>query len=919
MEKRQRSWHSMLNDEVLEATSTNLEGLSNEEAAKRLEMHGRNCLPLNAGRAWYVRLWSHINNMLIWIMLVSSIIAALLGHEVDAMVILAVIIVNTIIGYVQEGKAEKELQSIRNIVAPRASVRRNGKRFTVDAEEIVPGDLIVLEAGDRVPADLRLVHAKSLRIQEATLTGESVPVEKSIDAVDEKSPLAEQSCMAFSGTFVTNGQGTGVVIATGTSTELGRINTMLANVETLKTPLLQKMNKLAKQLTFMILAVAVLLFGAAYFLRGYDIADAFMIVVGFAVAVVPEGLPAVMTITLAIGVYRMAKRQAIIRYLPAVETLGSVSVICSDKTGTLTRNEMMVQEVVTTAGKFTVTGTGYEPSGDFQQNEQNIDINNEITMQALCRAALLCNDASLNHTATGWQVAGDPMEGALVVLALKAGFEAEHLRTQFPCKDGIPFDAKYRFMATLHHDHTDNQKFMLVKGAPEQVIAMCNTESHNKDDQPINTQLWLQYLEALAARGQRVLALATKKFDINKNNLEFNDTNDGFTLLGLVGMIDPPRTEAIEAVQHCHTAGIRVVMITGDHAITAKAIAQQLGISKDPKVLSGQEVDSMDDEMLRKATKEVTVFARTNPEHKLRLVRALQADANVIAMTGDGVNDAPALKQADVGVAMGQKGTEVAKEASEIVLADDNFASITVAVQEGRTVYDNIRKVIAWTLPTNVGEVLAIIVAVMFALPLPITPVQTLWVNMVTSVALGLVLAFEPTEPGTMQRPPRAKEEPIISLFMLWRIIFVSILFMLSAFGMFYYALARNMPVEVGHTLVVNVIVVLEIFYLFSVRYVYGTSLTLIGVLGTLPVLLGVICITLAQIAVTYIPFLNYVFGTRPLQFIDGMMVISMGILLLLIIEIEKKVIRSLNAFILNNSKLVAVKERYLRSNKRPL
>lgn len=898
------AWHSLSCEEVMQATSARHEGLSDDEALGRLMQYGPNRLPLNPTRPWYVRLWMHINNMLIWIMLVSSLIAALLGHGVDASVIILVIIVNTIIGYVQEGKAEKALQSIRDIVAPNALVCRKGKRLLLNAEEVVPGDLVILEAGDRVPADLRLIYVKSLRVKEEALTGESVPVEKSTTVVDVNTPLAEQSCMVFSGTFVVNGQGTGVAIGTGVSTELGRINAMLSRVTVLKTPLLRKIDKLAKQLTVIILGAAVILFSVAYFLRGYDLAYAFMIVVGFSVAVVPEGLPAVITISLAIGVYRMAKRNAIIRYLPAVETLGSVSVICSDKTGTLTLNEMMVQQVVTTEGKFGVTGSGYDPSGCFQREGQDINVENKPTIQALCRAALLCNDASLHHHDKNWRVVGDPMEGALVVLAIKAGCEPELLRKQLPRKDEIPFDAAHRFMATLQHDHESGQKFMFVKGAPEQVISMCNKEYHEDGVHIIDRDFWIKHTHELASSGQRVLALAKKTLAPDTNDMTFEDAKSDLTLLGLIGLIDPPRQEAINAVRSCHTAGIRVVMITGDHAITAQAIAKQLGIAEDPKVLSGQAIDSMDDNMLQEAVKEVAVFARTTPEHKLRLVRALQAENNIVAMTGDGVNDAPALKQADVGVAMGHKGTEVAKEASEIVLADDNFASITAAVQEGRTVYDNIRKVIAWTLPTNVGEVLAIVISVMFALPLPITPVQTLWVNMVTSVALGLVLAFEPTELGTMQRPPRAPRDPVISLYMLWRIVFVSLIFMSCSFGLFYYALVREMPVEVGHTLVVNVIVVLEIFYLFSVRYVYGTSLTLVGVLGTLPVLIGIIGITIAQFAVTYVPFLNHVFGTRPLPFLEGILVVCFGVVLLLIIEIEKKVLAFLKNLFVNNSKV---------------
>ncbi len=889
MSEKLLPWHALAPNSVCQQLNTSADGLSSQEAESRIKEYGLNCLPRPRKRSWYARLWAHINNMLIYIMLVSSVIAAFLGHGVDASVIVLVIIVNTVIGYIQEGKAEKALEAIQNMVAPRASIMRDGERITIDAENIVPGDIVLLEAGDRIPADIRLLHAKSLRIEEAALTGESVPVEKSLEAIEASTQLAEQSCMAFSGTFVAAGQGSGVVVSTGANTELGRINAMLSNVETLKTPLLRQIDRLAKQLTVIILAVAAILFVSAYYLRGYELADAFMIVVGFAVAIVPEGLPAVMTIALAIGVHRMAKRNAIIRRLPAVETLGAVSVICSDKTGTLTRNEMTVRQVVTSECTISVSGIGYEPKGSFDIGGSAPDDKTSNVLHEICRAALLCNDAGLRQSESAWQVDGDPMEGALVSLAEKAGL-TQPLRKQLQRIDEIPFDAEYRFMATFHSGIDSDNNYMMVKGAPEQVIAMCSSERHADADKDINSEYWLQRIEELASRGERVLALAVKAYPKDKSNINFEDARSGLTMLGLVGLIDPPRDEAILAVKNCHDAGIKVVMITGDHAGTALAIARQLGLADNPQIMTGQQLDSVSDTELKEIVKNITVFARTNPEHKLRLVRALQADGEVIAMTGDGVNDAPALKQANVGVAMGNKGTAVAKEAAEIVLADDNFASIAAAVREGRTVYDNLRKVIAWTLPTNVGEVLAIIVAVMFALPLPITPVQTLWVNMVTSVALGLVLAFEPTEPGTMKRPPRSSGESIISSFMLWRIIFVSLLFMFSAFGVFYYAVARELPIEVAHTLVVNVIVVLEIFYLFSVRYVHGTSLTLKGVIGTPPVLIGVISITFAQFAVTYLPFFNKVFGTHPVTVYDGLLVVGIGIIFLLVLECEKRI-----------------------------
>lgn len=887
--KKMNAWHALTKEAIFNFLKSTPTGLTSAEAEKRLAQYGLNCLPSAKKRTWYARLVSHINNMLIYILLISSVIAFFLGHTVDASVILLVIIVNAVIGYVQEGKAEKALDAIQHMVPPIASVLRDDNHIALHAKQIVPGDIILLEAGDRVPADLRLFRTKSLRIEEATLTGESVPIEKSSEQIDEDTPIAEQSNIAFSGTFVVAGQGTGIAVRTGSDTELGQINAMLSTVESMKTPLLRQIDRLAKQLTIAILLTAVILFIFAYYFRNYDLAMALMIVVGYSVAVVPEGLPAVMTITMAIGVHRMAKRNAIIRRLPAVETLGAVSVICSDKTGTLTRNEMAVQHIVTDKTILTISNHGYEPIGIFQQDHHEIDVNTKKNVLALCRAALLCNDARLHKTKIGWHLKGDPMEGALISLAMKAGFEQELVRKQLPRIDEIPFDPAYRFMATLHHDHEQGNKFMIVKGAPEQIISMCDFQQDESGDHPIDSAFWLAQIEKMAFQGERVLALAVKQLAINTSEIIFANAKNGLTLLGLVGLIDPPRAEAIAAVHACKKGGIRVVMITGDHATTAIAIARQLDLASDPKALTGRDLQMMDDKTLLTIIEEVTVFARVNPEHKLRLVQAFQTDGEVIAMTGDGVNDAPALKQADVGIAMGKKGTAVAREAAEIVLADDNFASIADAVREGRTVYDNLRKMIAWTLPTNVGEVLAIIVAVIFALPLPITPVQILWVNMITSVGLGLVLAFEPSEPGTMQRPPRNVKESIITPFMLWRIMFVSLLFVTSAFGVFYYALEKYIQIEIAQTLVVNVIVVLEIFYLFSVRYVHGTSLTFQGLLGTTPVLIGVATCIVAQFALTYVPFLNEIFGTQPVSFFDGILVISIGILFLMIVEIEKR------------------------------
>ncbi len=883
-------WHAMAADAVLEALGGRAEGLTDREANERRAVYGPNRLPTSRRRSAWQRFLQQFRNLFIYVLLGAALISLLLDHPVDAVVILAVVLINAAVGFLQEGRAEAALDAIRAMIDPRATVIRDGRRLTVAAEEIVPGDRVVIEAGDRVPADLRILRQRNLRIAEAALTGESVAVEKQIEPVAADSTLGDRRCMAYSGTLVTGGQGMGVVIATGGATELGRISALLEEVSTLETPLTRQMDRFARTLTLVILAVCVGVFAWAQLRHGYTIDDAFMVVVGIAVAAIPEGLPAILTITLAIGVARMARRNAIVRRLPAVETLGSVSVICSDKTGTLTRNEMMVAEIVTAELHCEVTGSGYEPSGGFRCAGRLLEPLALSSVAALARAALLCNDASLRKVDGEWRVDGDPMEGALVSLALKAGYELETLRRELPRDDEIPFDAAYRFMATLHHSHVDGA-FALIKGAPERLLEMCAAQLTGSGQAPLDPAFWTRQIERLAANGQRVLAFATKRMPARATTLSFADIERDAVFLGLTGLIDPPREEAIAAIADCARAGVRVVMITGDHAVTATAIARQLGLGESPRVAEGAALDRLDACALRALAREVDVFARTTPEHKLRLVEALQSEGAVVAMTGDGVNDAPALKRADVGVAMGGKGTEAAKEAAEIVLADDNFASIVAAVREGRTVYDNVVKVIGWTLPTNGGESMAIIAAIAFGLALPITPLQILWINMITAVALGLTLAFEPTEPGTMQRPPRAPSEPLLSRYLVWRIVFVSALFVSGVFGMFFWAEGRGLPVETARTIAVNTIVVMEVFYLFSVRFVHGTSLTLRGMLGTRAVLIGVATVTVAQLVLTYWPPMQRVFATAPISLADGLAVLGVGVALLLVIEAEKRLL----------------------------
>jgi magnesium-transporting ATPase (P-type) len=887
------AWHAASVEECLRRQDSRPEGLTGAEAALRLAGFGQNRLPGSKPRSLLARFAAQFHNLLIYVLLASALVTVLLGHGVDAAVILAVVLANAAIGVVQEGRAEQALDAIRGMITARASVLRDESRTVVSAEDIVPGDLVIIEAGDRVPADMRLIRARNLTIDEAILTGESVPVEKATAPVEAKAMISDRSSMAFSGTFVSAGQGLGVVVTTGLATELGRISAMLGAVESLTTPLVRQMDRFARQLTMVILAVSAIVCVFAVWFRGYTWPDAFMAVVGLAVAAIPEGLPAVMTVTLAIGVQRMAARNAIIRRLPAVETLGSVSIICSDKTGTLTRNEMTVQTVVTASDTVEVAGSGYEPRGAITRDGRAIDPMDDAVLRALARAALLCNDATLRRGESGWIVDGDPMEGAFLSFAVKAGYDVPLTRKQYPRTDEIPFDARHRFMATLHHGH-DGGAVLFLKGAPENVIAMCASALGPQGMEPITHERWHREIEALASRGQRVLALAMKAMPAGSRDLTFRDVENGLVLLGIAGLIDPPREEAIAAIGECVDAGIAVKVITGDHAATAVAIAAQLGLPNYRAVMTGDMLEGLDERRLREAARSTTVFARATPEHKLRLVEALQADGAVIAMTGDGVNDAPALKRADVGIAMGRKGTEAAKEAAEIVLADDNFASIVAAVREGRTVYDNLTKVIVWTLPADGGEAIAIIAAILFGFALPITPVQILWINMVTAVGLGLILAFEPPEPNVMQRPPRAPGEPILSGLLIWRVVFVSLLFVVCAFGMFFFAQARGLPIEEARTIVVNTFVVLEIFYLFSVRYLHGTSFTWTGLVGTPAVLIGVGSITVAQFLFTYAPFMQSVFATRAVSFADGVSIVLVGAVFFAILEIEKLVRRRL-------------------------
>jgi len=870
------AWHALPPEEALATLSVEATGLDQRDAEARLRRYGPNALPEAPRQHPLLRFLAHFNSVLIYFLLGAALIALLLNHGIDAAVILAVVLVNAVVGFIQEGKAEEALGAIQDMIAPHAMVLRSGERRVVAVPELVPGDIVLLEAGDRAPADIRLLRARGLLIDEAALTGESVAAEKHQTLIAADAGIADQSNMAFSGTLVAAGQATGLVVETGSHTQIGRISGMLKAVEVGKTPLVRQIDDFARLMTWSVLAGAVVLFLFAVLARGFHWIDALIAIVALSVGVVPEGLPAVITITLAIGVQRMAARQAVIRRLPAVETLGATSVICTDKTGTLTRNEMTVRHLLLPGGDLHVSGSGYAPAGAISVAGGD-DAAALADAAPILRCGLLCNDALLRQADDGWTVQGDPMEGALVALAMKAGLSADHVRDEWPRIDEIPFDAAYRFMATLHRA-LDGSSAIFIKGAPEAVLAMTGADA----------AAWDARLSAAADRGERLLGFAVKRIAGAPDRIGFDDLTNGVELLGLMGFIDPPRDEARQAIAQCRSAGIAVKMITGDHVGTAIAIARQLALNDDPQAMSGAEVEALDDEALAARVRDVDVFARSSPEHKLRIVRALQSHGLVVAMTGDGVNDAPSLKQADAGTAMGIKGTEAAKEAAEMVLLDDNFASIVAAVREGRTVYDNIRKVISWTLPTNGGETLAVVIAIIAGFALPMTATQILWINLVLTVTLGLVLAFEPTEPGTMERRPRAAGAPLLSPFLLWRIMLVSVLMGAMALGIFFYAQHVGHDIDTARTMVVNMLIVGEIFYLFNVRFLHMRSLTLRGAMGTPVVLAAIVAVVIAQLLFTYAPFMHDIFDSRPLSLTDGLMIVGLGAAMFAVLELEK-------------------------------
>jgi Ca2+-transporting ATPase len=847
------------------------QGLSSEEVRRRQSKYGLNAIPKKKQKTPLELFLQQFTQPLVVILLIATVITALLQEWVDSSVIFGVVLVNAIIGFVQESKALKAIEALAKSVASEATVIRNGEKQRIPSIELTIGDVVLLQSGDKVPADLRLVQVRELQVDESSLTGESVPVIKQTDALDADTVLGDRSNMAYSSTLVTYGTAVGVVVAIGRNTEIGKINEMIAEADVLETPLTQSIAQFSKVLLYVILGLAALTFVVGL-LRGEKWVDMFMAAVALAVAAIPEGLPAAVTITLAIGVARMAKRNAIIRKLPAVETLGSASVICSDKTGTLTQNQMTVQKIYAGDNLYSVTGIGYEPSGTFMRGEQTISATENCALQETLICGLLCNDSNLFSLDGQWKIEGDPTEGALIVSAQKAGLARKTLLSRLPRIDTIPFESAYQYMATLHACQEMNDTVAYVKGSVERLLERAQFALSDKGEiVALDAARLLQHADMLASQGLRVLAFAYKRFDRSKASLSHADIS-GLIFLGLQAMIDPPRPEAIEAVAACQSAGIRVKMITGDHELTALAIAKRLGIALPQatmdSVMNGRTLTTLPEEQLPEVVEKISVFARVAPEDKLRLVKALQKKGYIVAMTGDGVNDAPSLKQANIGIAMGIAGTDVAKETADMILTDDNFATIEAAVEEGRNVYDNLVKFITWTLPTNFGEGLVILASVVAGLTLPILPVQLLWINMTTAILLGLMLAFEPKEPGIMNHPPREPNEPILTTSLVVRIVIVGALLCVGALLFFELALQDGRTDAEARTIAVNIFVMGELLYLFncrSLRY----SVFKIGLFSNPLIWLGVSGMLVLQALYMYLPFMNVAFQSAPLTLAD--------------------------------------------------
>ncbi len=869
------SYHQLSESEVIQSFQSNAEqGLTTNAVEKAAEQYGKNELKAKPGKPAWLRFLLQFNQPLLYILLIAGTVKAFLGSWTNAFVIWGVTVINAVIGFVQESKAEGAIASLAKAVTTEVTVLREGKTRKIPSQNLVPGDIVLLTSGDKVPADLRLITVRNLKIDESALTGESVPVEKATGTLSEDTPLAERTNMAYASSYVTFGQGKGVVIAIANETEVGQISQSLEQRINLSTPLTRKFAKFSRTLLYVILGLAAFTF-AVGLAQGESLPNMFEAAVALAVSAIPEGLPAVVTITLAIGVNRMAKRNAIVRKLPAVETLGSATVICSDKTGTLTENQMTVQGIYAGGRQYTVSGGGYSPNGEISTDDSTEKMTLEKglnpALEDCLKAGLLCNDSRIEQKDNSWSVIGDPTEGALLTVAKKAGFSQSELTASIPRLDAIPFESEFQYMATLHEG---DRPIIYVKGSVEAILSR---SSQMLDDHgeaiAINRQDIEDAAEAMATQGLRVLAFAKKEASRNQQGIDHDHIETDLILLGLQGMIDPPRTAAIQAVEECLGAGIQVKMITGDHIKTAKAIAEQMGIAKAGQVTAfeGRQLAEMDDQQLSQAVEDGTVFARVAPSQKLQLVEALQAKGEVVAMTGDGVNDAPALKQADIGIAMGKEGTDVAREASAMLLTDDNFSSIAAAVEEGRTVYRNLRKAIAFLLPVNGGESMTILISALLARDLPILSLQVLWLNMINSVTMTVPLAFEPKSVGVMQQPPISPQQPLLPKSLLKRILVISVFNWILIFGIFEWARTTYDDIAIARTMAIQALVLARIVYLLSISQLglwfanlfrpQSSSIGNVKALG-----IGIVGAVILQVIFSQVPILNTLFKTAPLN-----------------------------------------------------
>lgn len=877
--------HSRSATEVLEVLGSSGDGLDGDSARERLAAYGPNKLPEKRPRPAILRFFAQFNNVLIYILIAAGVLKAILNEWIDCAVILSVAVINAVVGLIQEGRAQRALDSIRGMLSVTAQVRRDGHWQQVDAQTLVPGDVVRIASGDRIPADMRLLTVANLRVEESALTGESLPAKKDVTQVGPDAGLGDRMSMVYSGTIVAAGSGTGVVTATGTSTEIGRIQSLIADVETIETPLTRKLARFGRQLSVGILGAAAVMLVIGKLVHQFTVDELITAAIGFAVAAIPEGLPAVVTITLALGVQQMARRRAITRKLPAVEALGAVNVICSDKTGTLTQNEMTARTVATARHLFGVTGTGYRPDGALELDGTSIDPADYPDLAALLTTMAVCNDARLNESEGQWRLVGEPTEGALRTLTLKAQIDD----ADWPRLGVVPFESANKFMVTLN-DTPGGERYLYVKGAPDRLLDRSASQAGVSSPEPLDRAAWEARIDELSGQGLRVLAAARRPAG-SSDTVDIGDVSDGLEFLGVVGIVDPPRPEAVTAIATCHAAGIQVTMITGDHAGTAQAIAREMGIIKAgeaPRVVTGAELEEMSQTRLREVADDIHVYARTSPEHKLRIVSALQGQGKVVAMTGDGVNDAPALTRADIGVAMGIKGTEATKEAAGIILADDNFATIERAVEEGRRIYDNIRKSVLFMLPTNGAQSLIILVAILAGFALPLQPVQILWVNMVTSVTLSLALVFEKAEDGLMQRPPRTPKQALVNRADVAMIALVSILVAGATLAEFFVARAGGYPLAVAQTAAVNMLALGQLAYLLNCRFVTSSSLRPQVFRGNPWVWRMAGAMIALQLVFTYAPFMHTWFHSAPITFRGWSVAIALSIVIFLTIETAK-------------------------------